>query len=41
MAKKSVRKRKRSFSEKVLMVLGIVIALSMVLSLIVSFVPPM
>ncbi len=39
MTKKSVRKRKRSFSEKVLMVLGIVIAISMVLSLLITFIP--
>ncbi len=40
MAKKVAKKRKRTFSEKVLMVLGVIIALSMILSLIVSFVPP-
>jgi hypothetical protein len=39
MAKKGAYKRKRSFSEKVLMVLGIVIALSMVLSLFITFIP--
>lgn len=39
MTKKGVRKRKRSFSEKVLMVLGIVIAISMVLSLLITFIP--
>lgn len=39
MTKKVARKRRRTFSEKVLMVLGVVIALSMVLSLIISFVP--
>jgi cell division protein FtsL len=38
MTKKKAYKRKRSFSEKVLMVMGIIIALSMVLSLIV-FIP--
>lgn len=39
MTKKAVKRRKRTFSEKVLMVLGIVIAISMVLSLIVTFIP--
>lgn len=39
MAKKQHRKRKRTFSEKVILVLGVVIALSMLLSLLVNFVP--
>jgi len=39
MAKKSSRKRRRTFSEKVLMVLGVIIALSMILSLVINFVP--
>ncbi len=39
MTKKKTYKRKRSTSEKVLMVLGVIIALSMVLSLVVSFLP--
>jgi len=39
MAKKSSRRRRRTFSEKVLMVLGIIIALSMILSLVINFVP--
>ncbi len=32
-------KRRKTFSEKVIIVLGIVIALSMVVSLIVNFIP--
>jgi cell division protein FtsL len=32
-------KRRRSFSEKVFVVLGIIIALSMIVSLIVNFIP--
>ncbi len=39
MAKKSSRRRRRTFSEKVLMVLGIIIALSMIMSLVINFVP--
>ncbi len=39
MAKKAARRRRRTFSEKVLMVLGILIALSMILSLVINFVP--
>lgn len=39
MAKK-VKRRKRSFSEKVIIVLGILIAISMVLSLFASFITP-
>ena len=40
MAKKKNRRRKRTFSEKVIMVLGILIAISMVLSLFASFLSP-
>jgi hypothetical protein len=39
MAKRSTRRRRRTFSEKVIIVLGIIIALSMILSLVVSFAP--
>jgi hypothetical protein len=39
MTKKGVKKRKRSFSEKVFLVLGIMIAISMILSLFVTFIP--
>ncbi len=38
MAKRKVR-RKRTFSEKVMMVLSILIAISMILALFVSFAP--
>jgi len=40
MAKKKNRKRKRSFSEKVIIVLGILIAVSMVLSTVASVLGP-
>ncbi len=39
MAKKQIRRRKRTFSEKVIVVLGVIIAISMLLSLVVNFVP--
>lgn len=40
MAKKKNRKRRRSFSEKVIIVLGILIAVSMVLSTVASVLGP-
>lgn len=40
MAKKKNRRRKRTFAEKVIIVLGILIAISMVLSLFASFIAP-
>lgn len=40
MAKKNLKKRHRTTSEKVFVVLGVIIALSMLLSLVVSFAPP-
>ena len=40
MAKKKNRRRKRTFAEKVIMVLGVLIAISMVLSLFASFLSP-
>ncbi len=37
--RKHLRRRKRTFSEKVILVLGVIIAISMILSLVVSFAP--
>lgn len=39
MGKRRKQRRKRTLSEKVFIVLGIIIALSMVLSLVVGFAP--